>query len=87
MPSEGRCWETLEALRSSDKGRLCYHRDWLLRGEVSRGLGGRGVPASGARAFFLNTRICFLTPVCASLRLRVSALSADSSHWGSPLIS
>lgn len=41
MPSEGRCWETLEALRSSDKGRLCYHRDWLLRGEVSSGLGGR----------------------------------------------
>uniref|UniRef100_A0A2K5K050 mRNA export factor GLE1 n=1 Tax=Colobus angolensis palliatus TaxID=336983 RepID=A0A2K5K050_COLAP len=33
MPSEGRCWETLEALRSSDKGRLCYYRDWLLRGE------------------------------------------------------
>ncbi|XP_021569374.1 nucleoporin GLE1 [Carlito syrichta] len=33
MPSEGRCWETLQALRSSDKGRLCYHRDWLLRGE------------------------------------------------------
>ncbi|XP_036116935.1 nucleoporin GLE1 isoform X2 [Molossus molossus] len=37
MPSEGRCWETLQALRSSDKGRLCYHRDWLLRGEVSNG--------------------------------------------------
>ncbi|XP_024417955.1 mRNA export factor GLE1 [Desmodus rotundus] len=33
MPSEGRCWETLQALRSSDKGRLCYHRDWLLQGE------------------------------------------------------
>uniref|UniRef100_A0A8W4FEQ3 mRNA export factor GLE1 n=1 Tax=Sus scrofa TaxID=9823 RepID=A0A8W4FEQ3_PIG len=33
MPSEGRCWETLQALRSSGKGRLCYHRDWLLRGE------------------------------------------------------
>ncbi|XP_040818986.1 nucleoporin GLE1 isoform X2 [Ochotona curzoniae] len=33
MPSERRCWETLEALRSSSKGRLCYHRDWLLRGE------------------------------------------------------
>nr|XP_012313285.1 nucleoporin GLE1 [Aotus nancymaae] len=33
MPCEGRCWETLQALRSSDKGRLCYHRDWLLRGE------------------------------------------------------
>lgn len=33
MPSEGRCWETLQALRSSSKGRLCYHRDWLLRGE------------------------------------------------------
>ncbi|XP_072488694.1 mRNA export factor GLE1 isoform X2 [Notamacropus eugenii] len=33
MPSEGRCWETLQALRSSDKGRLSYHRDWLLRGE------------------------------------------------------
>ncbi|KAF3821038.1 hypothetical protein GH733_011191 [Mirounga leonina] len=33
MPSEGRCWETLQALRSSDKGRLRYHRDWLLRGE------------------------------------------------------
>ena len=37
MPSEGRCWETLQALRSSDKGRLCYHRDWLLQGEVSNG--------------------------------------------------
>ncbi|XP_012876698.1 PREDICTED: nucleoporin GLE1 [Dipodomys ordii] len=33
MPSEGRCWETLQALRSSHKGRLCYNRDWLLRGE------------------------------------------------------
>ncbi|XP_005413614.1 PREDICTED: nucleoporin GLE1 isoform X2 [Chinchilla lanigera] len=33
MPSEGRCWETLQALRSSSKGRLCYHRDWLQRGE------------------------------------------------------
>ncbi|XP_068409105.1 mRNA export factor GLE1 [Eschrichtius robustus] len=33
MPSEGRCWETLQALRRSDKGHLCYHRDWLLRGE------------------------------------------------------
>ncbi|XP_045702304.1 mRNA export factor GLE1 [Phyllostomus hastatus] len=33
MPSEGRCWETLQALRSSKKGRLCYHRDWLLQGE------------------------------------------------------
>ncbi|KAM4877166.1 mRNA export factor GLE1 [Thomomys bottae] len=33
MPSEGRCWETLQALRSSNKGRLCYNRDWLLRGE------------------------------------------------------
>uniref|UniRef100_A0AAA9RWR5 mRNA export factor GLE1 n=1 Tax=Bos taurus TaxID=9913 RepID=A0AAA9RWR5_BOVIN len=33
MPSEGRCWETLQALRSCDKGRLCYDRDWLLRGE------------------------------------------------------
>ncbi|XP_032491486.1 nucleoporin GLE1 isoform X2 [Phocoena sinus] len=33
MPSEGRCWETLQALRRSDKGRICYHRDWLLRGE------------------------------------------------------
>ncbi|XP_027725580.1 nucleoporin GLE1 [Vombatus ursinus] len=33
MPSEGRCWETLQALRSSDKGRLSYHRDWLLKGE------------------------------------------------------
>ncbi|XP_003407741.3 mRNA export factor GLE1 [Loxodonta africana] len=33
MPSEGRCWETLQALRSSDKGRLSYHRDWLLQGE------------------------------------------------------
>ncbi|XP_004423589.1 PREDICTED: nucleoporin GLE1 [Ceratotherium simum simum] len=33
MPSEGRCWETLQALRNSDKGRLCYHRDWLLQGE------------------------------------------------------
>uniref|UniRef100_M3ZA89 mRNA export factor GLE1 n=1 Tax=Nomascus leucogenys TaxID=61853 RepID=M3ZA89_NOMLE len=33
MPSEGRCWETLQALRSSDKGRLCYYRDSLLRSE------------------------------------------------------
>jgi hypothetical protein len=39
MPSEGRCWKTLQALRSSNKGRLCYHRDWLLRGEVSSGSG------------------------------------------------
>ncbi|XP_019493068.1 PREDICTED: nucleoporin GLE1 isoform X1 [Hipposideros armiger] len=33
MPSEGRCWETLEALRNSDKGRLSYHRDLLLPDE------------------------------------------------------
>nr|XP_003470691.1 nucleoporin GLE1 [Cavia porcellus] len=33
MPSEGRCWETLQALRNSSKGQLCYYRDWLLRGE------------------------------------------------------
>lgn len=46
MLSEGRCWETLQALRSSDKGRLCYHRDWLLRGEVSGGPGvGGALPA------------------------------------------
>ncbi|XP_028919747.1 nucleoporin GLE1 isoform X1 [Ornithorhynchus anatinus] len=32
MPWKGRCWETLQALRSSDKGRLSYHRDWLRRG-------------------------------------------------------
>ncbi|KAI5217514.1 Nucleoporin Gle1 [Manis pentadactyla] len=30
MPWQGRCWETLEALRSSDKGRLCYNCDLLL---------------------------------------------------------
>ena len=47
MPSEGRCWETLQALRSSDKGRLCYHRDWLLRGEVRGGPGvGGALPAA-----------------------------------------
>uniref|UniRef100_A0A8C5P436 mRNA export factor GLE1 n=1 Tax=Jaculus jaculus TaxID=51337 RepID=A0A8C5P436_JACJA len=33
MPSESRCWETLQALRNSSKGRLCYQRDWLLRYE------------------------------------------------------
>ncbi|XP_055456628.1 mRNA export factor GLE1 isoform X1 [Psammomys obesus] len=33
MPSDGRCWETLRALRNSSKGRLRYHRDWLLRCE------------------------------------------------------
>uniref|UniRef100_G1Q5K6 mRNA export factor GLE1 n=1 Tax=Myotis lucifugus TaxID=59463 RepID=G1Q5K6_MYOLU len=39
MPSESRSRlsrrrrESLQALRSSGKGRLCYRRDWLLRGE------------------------------------------------------
>ena len=33
MSSQGRCWETLEALRSSEKGRLRNDRDWMLRGE------------------------------------------------------
>ncbi|XP_051022837.1 mRNA export factor GLE1 [Acomys russatus] len=33
MPSDGRCWETLRALRNSSKGRLPYHREWLLRCE------------------------------------------------------
>ncbi|XP_057344311.1 uncharacterized protein LOC130679481 [Manis pentadactyla] len=33
MPWQGRCWETLEALRSSDKGRLCYNCDLLLWGD------------------------------------------------------
>ncbi|XP_036041786.1 nucleoporin GLE1 isoform X1 [Onychomys torridus] len=33
MPSEGRCWETLRALRNSSKGRLPYHREWLVHYE------------------------------------------------------
>ncbi|XP_027278925.1 nucleoporin GLE1 isoform X2 [Cricetulus griseus] len=33
MPSEGRCWETLSALRNSSKGRLRYHREWLMHYE------------------------------------------------------
>ncbi|KAK7813588.1 hypothetical protein U0070_000638 [Myodes glareolus] len=33
MPSEGRCWETLRALRNSSKGRLRYHREWLMHYE------------------------------------------------------
>ncbi|KAH0505235.1 Nucleoporin GLE1 [Microtus ochrogaster] len=33
MPSEGRCWETLSALRNSSKGRLRYHREWLVHYE------------------------------------------------------
>ncbi|CAO2598052.1 mRNA export factor GLE1 [Lemmus lemmus] len=33
MPSEGRCWETLRALRNSSKGRLRYHREWLVHYE------------------------------------------------------
>lgn len=37
MPSDGRCWETLRALRNSSKGRLRYDREWLLRYEVSGG--------------------------------------------------
>lgn len=45
MPSEGRSWETLEALRTSEKGRLCYHRDLLLPDEVSGGPGGRRGPS------------------------------------------
>ena len=53
MPSEGRCWETLQALRSSGKGRLCYHRDWLLRGEVSNGPEAR----HGTRCFFVTTSL------------------------------
>uniref|UniRef100_A0A8C6GND2 mRNA export factor GLE1 n=1 Tax=Mus spicilegus TaxID=10103 RepID=A0A8C6GND2_MUSSI len=33
MPSDGRCWETLRALRNTSKGRLRYDREWLLRYE------------------------------------------------------
>ncbi|XP_037684907.1 nucleoporin GLE1-like [Choloepus didactylus] len=33
MASEGRCWETLQALRYSNKGRLSYHRNPLVWGE------------------------------------------------------
>ncbi|KAK2503188.1 hypothetical protein MC885_003789 [Smutsia gigantea] len=33
MPAASRCWETLEALHNSDKGRFCCHRDWLQHGE------------------------------------------------------
>ncbi|XP_037061525.1 nucleoporin GLE1-like [Peromyscus leucopus] len=33
MTSEGRCWETLRALRNSSKGRLPYHREWLVHYE------------------------------------------------------
>ncbi|XP_057611651.1 mRNA export factor GLE1 [Chionomys nivalis] len=33
MPSESRCWETLSALRNSSKGRLRYHREWLVHYE------------------------------------------------------
>lgn len=54
MPSEGRCWETLQALRSSDKGRLCYHRDWLLRGEV------RGAPE-----WAVPFRLLAVVPCCS----------------------
>lgn len=33
MPSEGHRWETLRALRNSSKGRLPYHREWLVHYE------------------------------------------------------
>nr|XP_042134573.1 nucleoporin GLE1-like [Peromyscus maniculatus bairdii] len=33
MTSEGRCWETLRALRNSSKGRLPYHHEWLVHYE------------------------------------------------------
>lgn len=68
MPSEGRCWETLQALRSSGKGRLCYHRDWLLRGEVSN-----GPEARHGTLLLCNNQP--LTPECASPCLGVSAFS------------
>ncbi|XP_056680192.1 mRNA export factor GLE1-like [Monodelphis domestica] len=33
MASEGRCWEALQAPRSSDRGPLSYPSDWPLRGQ------------------------------------------------------
>lgn len=73
MPSEGRSWETLEALRNSDKGRLSYHRDLLLPDEVSRGPRGPRGPAgpcagnpcvvSNNSHLFLDSCVCVC--VCA----------------------
>lgn len=75
MPSEGRCWETLSALRNSSKGRLRYHREWLVHYEVSGGRRhaittlpreGRGGPgADGPRCFF-DSRAHTLIPACSS---------------------
>ncbi|XP_036744788.2 mRNA export factor GLE1-like [Manis pentadactyla] len=45
MPWQGRCWETLEALRNSAKGRLQYDRDLLLLSDVSSGAGGGDGPS------------------------------------------
>lgn len=45
MPSQGRCWETLEALRRSEKGRLRYNRDLVLWSDVSSGAGGDSGPS------------------------------------------
>ncbi|KAI5932037.1 Nucleoporin GLE1 [Manis javanica] len=45
MPSQGRCWETLEALRRSEKGRLRYNRDLVLWSDVSSGTGGDSGPS------------------------------------------
>lgn len=88
MPSESRCWETLQALRSSDKGRLCYHRDWLLRGEVSSGRRGGCSPSgrsAGAPCVLSNHRVGFSTPVRAPRCPRVSALPSLSQPLGTPL--
>lgn len=34
MPAESLRWDTLEALKNSQKGRLKYNPDWLEKGEV-----------------------------------------------------
>jgi hypothetical protein len=71
MPSDGRCWETLRALRNTSKGRLRYDREWLLRYEVSGGPrpafsrlpsdrgGGPGVGTGrdGLRSFFFLSSV------------------------------
>uniref|UniRef100_A0A671SBW7 mRNA export factor GLE1 n=1 Tax=Sinocyclocheilus anshuiensis TaxID=1608454 RepID=A0A671SBW7_9TELE len=41
MPSENLRWETLEALKSSPKGKLKYSPDWLEKGEVKHAKNGK----------------------------------------------
>ncbi|XP_066568930.1 mRNA export factor GLE1 [Amia ocellicauda] len=72
MPAESSRWDTLEALKNSDKGKLKYHPGWLQKGEDL--LAGCNAPPS--LSAFSGLVLKRLSP---KLLVKTSSLSSDSS--------